>query len=68
MTTKSLGQFRSNNNRFGGYWQVNTGRVYLKLQNGSFRTSVVEAGNAFTEGEARLIAESAVSQVKMTWV
>lgn len=68
MTTKSLGQFRSQNNRFGGYWQVNTGRVYLKLENGSFRTSIIEAGNAFSETEANLIAEAAVSQVKMTWI
>lgn len=67
MTTKSLGQFRSQNNRFSGYWQETTGRVYLKLENGSFRTSLVEAGNAFSEGEARLIAEAAVSDIKMNW-
>lgn len=67
MTTKSLGQFRSQNNRFSGYWQENTGRVYLKLENGSFRTSLVEAGNAFSESEANLIAEAAATEAKMSW-
>jgi hypothetical protein len=68
MTTHDLGMFTSPNGyKFEGYWQPSTGLVYLKLQHSALRTSLVEAGTATQEEEARAMAAACVQQVHMTW-
>ena len=57
-----------NGQRYSAFWNQETGRVYLKLQTGAFRTCVIEASNAFTEAEALVNARAAAANDNVHWV
>ncbi|MDP5170564.1 MAG: hypothetical protein NWR72_09985 [Bacteroidia bacterium] len=68
MATQDLGMFTTAAGRkFEGYWQPDSGRVYLKLQYSALRTSLIEAGFATKEADARALASAFTKQIQMTW-
>ncbi|GAB4424923.1 MAG: hypothetical protein OHK0039_42410 [Bacteroidia bacterium] len=69
MTTRDVGTFQTPAGRtFEGYWDTQSGRVYLKLQRTAFRSSPIEAGVAHSEEEARARIDATLQQVRITWI
>lgn len=65
---ENLGLFKSTEGQvYRAYWEPKTGRLYMKMERSSLRTSFIEMGNAQSADAARLMMEERLGAALPTW-